>query len=168
MNLHDLERMARAAFPMDGDRAFSLVEMAWKAGKRSGHASTTANKEGKVGWNEWDWAEEQKELVRYARKHYFDEDVPGAVEFVDEQLRGAENWAKSKAEKRPDWTAFMKTWLDRSIKTLPPRPTRQHDLFGKPSTPSSATSTPQSMVQNDRRTENRSAAAIRLLHGGKR
>lgn len=162
MNLADLERATRAAFPDEeqADRAFAFVEMAWNAGKRSGHAQSIEKKAGECAWDEWVWDDLRvDELTRYAQDHYWGDDVERASRFVRESVREAGNWARSKSAKRPDWTSFVKSWMDRRFKKMPPRPNPQRALFES----TSSAPSPASLSLNDRRQGARKDGALRLL-----
>ena len=160
MNLKDLSRTVEATFGVCeaqcGDcnscRAQSIVEMAWHSGRRSGSSSTAKRDEEKCYWHEWPWdTATQQELIRYAVER------GGSAVWVDQQLEAAKQWAESRNERRPNWLAFMKSWLGRGIERLdfqPPQGSLFASAFAKQSDAS------------DSRTQARKRTALTVLRGG--
>lgn len=163
MKLPDYRRMVEATFDGDDiDRVWSLVEMAWNSGVRSGAQQGREKRAGKVEWDDWEWTEERmRALVRYAQDHYFGDNIDAAAVFVTTALRAGENWAKGKGIKRPDWLSTMRGIVDRRLAEMPPPTAAQTDLFARSSTVSSVPS--RSSMRNQERQSSRREAAQSLL-----
>jgi hypothetical protein len=137
------------------------VELAWKAGERSARMKAKGPSRN-VRFDKWDWETAFGDLEEWCaeklKSDMFNPVDRNALKCdLADEIGRIGNWARSKDEKRVDWTSLAKNWITTEIEKNASRTPSAR--WGRHST----TSWPASDQKMLQKQESRAAQATRLL-----
>ena len=114
MNLQDYKKVARAMFAGPQDRELELfLEQVWDSATRSGASAAGKARAKNCLIDEWEWDDEWDGLVEYVARER-ELRLDHAAKFTRQELEDMRLWARSKGERKADWTSALKGWMRRS------------------------------------------------------